>query len=521
MSSKKILTVDEMVSLLSKTKDSTNIDLEAYKLILSDVISGSITLNAEAFHHIIKELIVLNATPTSTQIITSMKDVTSQENFVDFLTFVEDGKQYYVIGDLHADLKSFLHILEAINFATHFDSIKLIFLGDYIDRGKDKIELINRIIFLKYLLPNNIFLLKGNHELYSINDQGHYSSPMMHADSSYFFNFLTQLATDEKFKQYGVTKEYIKLYVDFFDSLPTVALFHFNGIKICAAHGGLPRPDLDSKTYFGSEPYTSFNTLLSPNTKDCVGISQKNNMLWSDPYDGFIEGFRNSSEVRFGFTKEQFISFCEKFDIDLFLRAHEQFDSGYKSYFDNRLISVFSSGGKDLESGITANPQSYYENVSPNILRITSQKITSININFSTEFKSSIEEIFSVEDSINFRKIHQNSPIQNNIFNIQREVNSVEGAIHILDCYSVNTIKIFHAKEDPIVLTHNELQQFYGIHKDLVFSIDYLNKKVTSMCEIPIYIGVEGAIIIKNESITVDSTCILRLSKGACLKIVL
>src|SRR5713101_5615957 len=56
-----------------------------------------------------------------------------------------------IVGDLHGDLHSLLHILHKIDYeyflASH--SNKLIFLGDYVDRGSDSIGVLYTICYLK------------------------------------------------------------------------------------------------------------------------------------------------------------------------------------------------------------------------------------------------------------------------------------------------------------------------------------------------------------------------------------
>lgn len=476
-----------------------------------DAIDGNWTPKAEAFAKVIKELIILQNKKTSQTVIRKVSDIESQENFSDFITFSDDEKEYYVIGDLHADLNSFLEILKIIKFKENFNNINLIFLGDYVDRGKDRIELINRIILLKRLLPNNIHLLRGNHELYRIDANGNYVSPMGNADMSYLFDFLTLLATDKKYKSHGVTKEFIKLYADFFDSMPTIALFNFKEVKICAMHGGLPRVDLSSKDYFGSENYENFNKLLNVDTKDHIGISQKVNMLWSDPYDGYDEAFKNTSEVRYDFSKTQFIAFCKKYDIDMLLRAHEQQNNGYKSYFDDRLISVFSSGGKNID-GQQKNPNSYYDSVSPNFLKITEKCVESININFDTDDISSIEGKYEHANTKEVRKKHENeykTYTPEKLCPSFKDILSSEDVINIIDGHNKSNRKVIVPKEGKIILNYNDLKQFSGINRNIKLSFNKNAKTITNLCDLNLMVGIGGVRINKGQTINVEDKFII------------
>ena len=70
-----------------------------------------------------------------------------------------------VIGDLHGDMKSLQSFIERLgeDFISNSNN-KIIFLGDYIDRGSKSIDVLSSICYLKQKYPNNIILMRGNHE---------------------------------------------------------------------------------------------------------------------------------------------------------------------------------------------------------------------------------------------------------------------------------------------------------------------------------------------------------------------
>ena len=67
----------------------------------------------------------------------------------------------YVIGDIHGCYDKLIALMNKINI--DLDSEKLVFLGDYIDRGPDSYEVVDYLINLKKKYPDIVFI-KGNHE---------------------------------------------------------------------------------------------------------------------------------------------------------------------------------------------------------------------------------------------------------------------------------------------------------------------------------------------------------------------
>ncbi|OHS99406.1 hypothetical protein TRFO_34126 [Tritrichomonas foetus] len=67
----------------------------------------------------------------------------------------------YIIGDIHGDIHDLLRIFSRI---PEFPNVKVLLLGDYIDRGGYSTEVVILLFALVSAYPNNFYLLRGNHE---------------------------------------------------------------------------------------------------------------------------------------------------------------------------------------------------------------------------------------------------------------------------------------------------------------------------------------------------------------------
>jgi serine/threonine protein phosphatase 1 len=67
----------------------------------------------------------------------------------------------YAVGDIHGCLDKVLRLLDILNYDPTED--RLLFLGDYIDRGPNSKGVIDLMLQLQQENPRNIFLM-GNHE---------------------------------------------------------------------------------------------------------------------------------------------------------------------------------------------------------------------------------------------------------------------------------------------------------------------------------------------------------------------
>ena len=78
--------------------------------------------------------------------------------------FMKINGDVAIVGDIHGQYYDFLKVLTKIGDVEENLTGNILFLGDYVDRGSNSVEVMTFVMALKVNYPKNVFLLRGNHE---------------------------------------------------------------------------------------------------------------------------------------------------------------------------------------------------------------------------------------------------------------------------------------------------------------------------------------------------------------------
>ncbi|XGW22826.1 hypothetical protein V3C99_005223 [Haemonchus contortus] len=216
-----------------------------------------------------------------------------------------------VVGDLHGQLVDLRKIISRCGDPS---TCTYIFLGDYVDRGTQGLELAILLFCYQMRYPDRVFLLRGNHE-------------DLNTTSTYGFY-------DECMQKYGKHGEWVYLaLINAFNHLPLCAII---GEKVLCMHGGLS-PHIDKLDDIEQIPRPS---IIPPYGLMC-------DIVWSDP-DSQKPGWSLSCRgISFSFDESVVEDFCQKHGLDLIVRAHQitgdMVRGGHRMFAGGRLVTIFSA----------------------------------------------------------------------------------------------------------------------------------------------------------------------------------
>jgi serine/threonine-protein phosphatase PP1 catalytic subunit len=218
--------------------------------------------------------------------------------------FLELESPITVCGDIHGQYPDLLKLFELGGFPPDKNYI---FMGDYVDRGKQSIECICLLLCYKIKFDENFFILRGNHECGSINR---------------IYGFF-----DECKRRYNV--KLWKSFVDLFNCLPIAASIDD---KIFIVHGGLS-PELKT--------VEQIQKIMRPTDVPEEGLLC--DILWSDPDENASGWGANDRGVSVTFNEKVLKNFLEKNELDLLCRAHQVVEDGYEFFGNRSMVTVFSA----------------------------------------------------------------------------------------------------------------------------------------------------------------------------------
>ncbi|OHT11558.1 Serine/threonine-protein phosphatase beta isoform [Tritrichomonas foetus] len=221
-----------------------------------------------------------------------------------------------VIGDIHGNLCDLVRIFRLFNSdKLHNIYNNFVFLGDYVDRGTESVEVMCLLLALYIANPTRVVLLRGNHEFACINK---------------VYGFYEEIMAKYR------SEKLWKLFNEVFNFLPLVCIL---GEKIFCVHGGICS-ELNSVDQIQNVKLPIKNYLSSALVR---------NLVWSDPGSSTMKGFQCNDARGFGqlFGTDTVKRFLTNNNLKLIIRAHQCNIPGTVAFADYMGVTVFSSSDYD------------------------------------------------------------------------------------------------------------------------------------------------------------------------------
>jgi len=212
-----------------------------------------------------------------------------------------------VVGDIHGDLEGFVHILKEIE---DLNADRLVFLGDYGDRGEESVEVYYLLLKLKVSAGEKIIMLRGNHE-------GPPDMPVMPHDLPFLFT-----------AKYGVKgKEVYEKIKELWEYLPHSVLVEGRYLLL---HGGLPA----NVAAIEDVAYAHESHSSSSNFEE---------ILWSDPVEGkgYFYSRRGAGRI---FGEDVTDKVLRAAGVKTLIRSHEPCE-GVEVRQRGKILTLFSRKG--------------------------------------------------------------------------------------------------------------------------------------------------------------------------------
>lgn len=206
-----------------------------------------------------------------------------------------------IVGDLHGQYYDFLNILDKFGMPSLEN--KYLFLGDYVDRGLNSVEIVISVLILKILYKNEIYLIRGNHE-----SKG--------------------MGINYTFKDECVVKYDYVIFLRFCEIFTFLPICGIVNDKVLCIHGGLT-PDLKIDTLKVLDRFEELPIF--------------HDIYWSDP-DEYVQTYEESSRgAGFLFGEDATEEFLNNNNLQCIVRSHQLVESGFDSKFGGKVLTVWSA----------------------------------------------------------------------------------------------------------------------------------------------------------------------------------
>jgi len=231
------------------------------------------------------------------------------------LVEVEPKGEALVVGDLHGDLESLIEILQQSNILERIDKFSesiLIFLGDYGDRGIYPAETYYTVLRLKLLHPEQVILMRGNHE-----------GPEDLMPSPHDLPEQFQARFGKKWT--GAYANTRGLFQQFYNALLVEK-------RYLMVHGGLPKEPSTVEDMANAHTLHPKRPLLEE-------------ILWSDPDEAVEETSASPRGAGNLFGKNVTDRMLAKLNVKILIRGHEPCEDGFKINHNGKVLTLFSRKG--------------------------------------------------------------------------------------------------------------------------------------------------------------------------------